>query len=163
MEEEQCPTHISNGPTSRRCAQPLPKAEFAEAFRGLLSADGHPLAEGEPLATPARDVARSLTGAGFMLHGCDRYDLPCRLGGVRPMPVPAEFGTCRRGIAVSWTTRNLLLPGWDRHGTCRRACQLMNAAPGGVPGRFGFRVRHLGTDGAGLAADHRDQKTGAGR
>jgi hypothetical protein len=97
------------------------------------------------------------------LHHCDRYDLLYRLGGVCLMPVPAEFGTCRSGIAVSRATRNLLLPGWDRHGTCRRACQLMNAAPGGVPGRFGFRVQHPGTDGAWLVADHRDQKTGAGR
>jgi hypothetical protein len=135
------------------------QAEFAEAFRGLLSADGYPLAEGEPLATPARKVARSLIEAAFTLHHCDRYDLLYRLGGVCLMPV----GACRRGIAVSRATRNLLLPGWDRHGTCRRACQLMNAAPGGVPDRFGSRVRHLGTDGAWLAAGHRDRKTGTGR
>jgi hypothetical protein len=139
------------------------QAEFAEAFRGFLSADGYPLAEGEPLATPAHDVARSLIEAGFTLRHCDRYNLLYRLGGVCLMPVPAEFGTCRSGIAVSRATRNLLLPGWDRHGTCRRACQLMNAAPGGAPGRCGFRVQHLGTDGAWLVAGHRDQKTGAGR
>jgi hypothetical protein len=139
------------------------QAEFAEAFCGLLSADGYPLAEGEPLATPARKVARSLIEAAFTLHHCDRYDLLCRLGGVCLMPVPAEFGTCRSGIAASRATRNLLLPGWDRHGSCRLACQLMNAAPGGVLDRFGFRVQHLGTDGAWLAAGHRDQKTGTGR
>jgi hypothetical protein len=128
-----------------------PQAESAGASRGLLSA------EGEPPAAPARDVARSLTGAAFTLHHRDRYDLLYRL-----MPVPAESGTCRSGIAVSRATRNLLLPGWDRPGTCRRACQLMNPASC-VPGRFGFRVQHLSTDGAWLKAGHRDQKTGAGR
>jgi hypothetical protein len=120
------------------------QAESAEAFQGLLSADGYPLAEGDPLATPARDVARSLTRAGFTLHHCDRYDLRYWLGGVCLMPVPAQSGTCRSGIAVSRATRNQLLPGWDRHGTWRRACQVMNAAAGGVPGRLGFRVQHLG-------------------
>jgi hypothetical protein len=139
------------------------QAEFAEAFRRLLSADDDPLAEGGPLATPARDVARSLIEAGFTLHHCDRYDLLYRLGGVCLMPVPAEFGTCRSGMAVSWTTRDLLLLDWDRHGIYRRAFQLMNSAPGGVLDPFGFRVQHLGTDDAWLVAGHRDQKTGAGR
>ncbi len=139
------------------------QAEFAEAFRELLSADGYPLPEGEPLATPAHDVARSLIEASFTLHHCDRYDLLYQLGGVCLMPVPAEFGTCRSGITVSSTTRNLLLPDRDRHGIYRRAYQLMNAAPGGVLDRFGFRVQHPGTDGAWLVADHRDQKTEAGR
>ncbi len=138
------------------------QAESAETFRGLLSADGYPLADWGPPAAPARDVARSLTGAGFTLHQCDRYDLVYRLGGVCVMPVPAEFGTCRSGIAFSRATRNLLLPCWDRHGTCRCACQLINAAPGGILDRFGFRVQYLGT-GAWVVAGHRDQKTGAGR
>ena len=100
------------------------QAESAAASRGHLRAGGHPLAAGEPPATPARDVARSLTEAGFTLHRCDRYDLLYRSGGV---------------------------------------CLLMNAAPGGVPGRSGFRVQHLGTHGAWLAAGHRGQKAGAGR
>ena len=146
---------------------PLPaaasQAESAGASRGLLSAGGYPLAEGEPPATPARDVLRSLTGAGFTLHHCDRYGLLYRPGGVCLTPVPAESGTCPSGTAVCRAARNLLLPGGDRHGTCRRACQPVNAAPGGVPGRFGFRVQHLGTDGAWLLVDQHDQKTGAGR
>lgn len=56
----------------------------------------------------------------------------------------------------------LAAPCWDRHGTCRCACQLINAAPGGILDRFGFRVQYLGT-GAWVVAGHRDQKTGAGR
>lgn len=139
------------------------QAEFAEAFCGPPSGDGYPPAEGEPLASPARDVARSLIEAGCTLHHCDRYDLLYRLGGVCRMSVPTESGTGRSGIAVSRVTRHLLLPGWDRRGTCRRAYQVMNAAPGGAPGRCGFRVQHPGTDGAWLVADHRDEKTGAGR
>jgi hypothetical protein len=90
------------------------------------------------------------------LHHCDRHDLLYRLGGVCLMPVPAESGTCRSGTAVPRATRNLLLPVWERHSTCRRACQLMNAGPGGVLDRFRFRIQHL-------AAGHRDQKRGAGR
>jgi hypothetical protein len=139
------------------------QAEFAEASRGLLSADDYPLAEAEPPAAPSRDAARSLTEAGFTLHHCDRYHLVYRPGGACLKPAPAEFGTCRSRVAVSRAARNLLPPGWDRHGTCRRACQLMNAAPGGVPGRSGFRVQHPRTDSAWLLADQHDQKTGAGR
>jgi hypothetical protein len=60
------------------------QAEFAEAFRGLLSADGYPLAEGEPLTPLACDVARSLIEAGFTLHHCDRHDPLYRLGGGMP-------------------------------------------------------------------------------
>jgi hypothetical protein len=139
------------------------QAESAAASRGHLRAGGHPLAAGEPPATPARDVARSLTEAGFTLHRRDRYDLLYRLGGACLTPVPAESGTSRGGTAVCRATRKLLLPGGDRHDTGRRACQPVNTAPGGVPGRFGFRVQHLGTDGARLVAHHRGQETGAGR
>lgn len=57
------------------------QAEFAEAFRCLLSADGYPLAEGELLTPLACDVARSLIEAGFTLHHCDRHDPLYRLGG----------------------------------------------------------------------------------
>ena len=66
------------------------QAEFTEAFRGLLSADGYPLAEGEPLVPLARDVARSLIEAGFTLHHCDQHDLLYRLGGVCLMPIPVK-------------------------------------------------------------------------
>ena len=78
------------------------------------------------------------------------------------MPVPAEFSTCRSGITVSSTTRNLLLPDRDRHGIYRRAYQLMNAAPGGVLDRFGFRVQHPGTDGAWLSGRPPRSEDGSG-
>jgi hypothetical protein len=97
------------------------------------------------------------------LHHRDRYDLLYRPGGACLTPVPAEFGTSRSGTAVCQATRNLLLPGWDRNGIRRRTRQPVNAAPGGVPGRSGFRVQHPGTGSAWLVAGHRGQETGAGR
>jgi hypothetical protein len=97
------------------------------------------------------------------LHHYDRHDPLYRLGGVCLVPIPAGFGTGRSGIAVSWTTHNLLLLDWDRHGTYHRIRQLMNAALGSVLHGFGYRVQPLGTGGAWLVTCHRDQETGAGR
>jgi hypothetical protein len=139
------------------------QAEFAEAVRGLLSADGYPLAEGDPPASLARDVARSLIEAGFTLHHCNQDDPLYRLGGVCVMPSPGESGTGHRGIAVSWTTHNLLLLDWYRYGTYRRTHQLMNATLGVILRSFGYRVQELGTGGAWLVTGRRDQETGAGR
>ncbi len=138
-------------------------AEFAGAARGVLSADGYLLADGDPLAPLARDVARTVVEAGFTLHHCDRHDLPYWYGGVRLMPIPAESGTGRSGIAASRTARNPLMPGWDRHGTYRRPHRLVNAAPGGVPGGFAYSVQQSGTDGAWLVTGRRGQRTEAGR
>ena len=109
----------------------------------------------------ARDVARSLIEAGFTLHHCDQHDPLYRLGGVCLMPIPGEAD--HRGIAVSWTTHNLLLLDWDRYGIYSRTLQLMNAALGGVLHGFGYRVQELGTGGAWLVSGRRDQETGAGR
>ena len=139
------------------------QAESAEAFRGLLGAGGYPLAEGESFTPLACDVARSLIEAGFTLHHCDRHDPLYRPGGACLVPIPAGSGTGRSGIAVSWATRNLLFLDLDRHGTCHRTRQLMNAAPGSVLHGFGYRVQPPGTGGAWLVAGHRDQQTGAGR
>ena len=139
------------------------QAEFAEAFRGLLSAEGYPLAEGEPLVPLARDVAGYLIEAGFTLRHFDQQDLLYRLGGVCLMPIQGEAGTGHRGIAVSWTAHNLLLLDWDRYGIYRRTLQLMNGALGEVLHGFGYRVQELGTGGARLVTGRRDQEAGAGR
>ena len=104
----------------------------------------------------ARDVARSLIEAGFTLHHCDQQDLLYRLGGACLMPIPGEAG--HRGIAVSWTTHNLLLLDWDRYGIYSRTLQLMNAALGGVLHGFGYRVQELGTGGAWLVSSRRDRR-----
>src|SRR5271165_5958577 len=61
-------------------------AEFADAEVRLVSACGYPHAGAGPLA---RDLARSLTEAGFTLHHCATYDPLHRLGGVCLLPVRA--------------------------------------------------------------------------
>ena len=138
------------------------QAEFAGAARGLLSADGYPLAEDNPLAPLARDVARTLVEAGFTLHHCDRYDPLWRLGGVCLMPIPAESGTGRSAIAISRTTHDLL-PDQDWRATCSHTCQLLNAALGSVLHAFRYLDRQRGTGGACLVTGHRGQRTEAGR
>jgi hypothetical protein len=138
------------------------QAEFAGAARGLLSTDGYRQAGDDPLAPLAHDVACALVEAGFMLYPCHRHDPLCWLGGVCLMPIPAESGTGRSGIAVSRTTRDLL-PGWDWRATCSPTCQLMNAVPGSVLHASGYLDRQPGTGGACLVTGHRGQRTEAGR
>jgi hypothetical protein len=56
-------------------------AELADAERELRNVFGGPLQSGDPLAPLAREIAGSLTEAGFTLHHCDRHDPLYRLGG----------------------------------------------------------------------------------
>jgi hypothetical protein len=105
------------------------RAEFARAARDLLSADGCRLADDDPLAPRACDIARTLIDPDFMLRHCHRYCPRCGPGSVCPVPVPAESGTGRRAIAVSWTTHDLQLD-WDCGSPCSHNRQLVNAAPG---------------------------------
>ena len=140
------------------------RAEFTEAVRRLLGADGYPLTNDDPLAPLARDVARFLVETGFTLHHCNRQDPLYRLSGVYLMPILAETGTGRSGVAVCWTIRNLLLLDGDRYGSSyRRIYQLMNGAPGGVLHGFVYSIQQLGTDGAWLMTGRCGQRTGAGR
>jgi hypothetical protein len=134
-------------------------AELAQAVLGLVHTDGHPLAEGDPLAPLARDIAHSLVEAGFTVHHCARHDPLYRLGGVCLLPIGAESGTGASGIAVSWTTHNLLLFDWDRHDTYSGTHQIMNAALGGVLNAFGYPVARFGSGGAWLMTGHRSQET----
>jgi hypothetical protein len=90
-------------------------AELAQAVSGLVSIGGCRLADSDPLAPLARDIARCLTEAGLTVHHCARHDPLYRLGGVCLLAVPAESGTGHGGIAVSWTAHNLLLLEWDRY------------------------------------------------
>src|SRR5271157_6044402 len=64
-------------------------AESAEAEAGLASSRGCPLAGAGPMAPLARDLARSLTEAGFTLHHCAAHDPLYRLGEVCLLPAPA--------------------------------------------------------------------------
>lgn len=136
-------------------------AEFASAERELRSVFGGPLPSGDPLAPLARDIARSLTEAGFTLHHCDRHDPLCRLGGVCLTLIPADFRLGRSGIAVSWTTHDLLLMDWDRFAVYDGTIKVMNAVLGKVLYDFGYSVAQLGTGGSWLVAGRRDQETRA--
>ena len=137
-------------------------AELAQAASGLVSIDGCRLADSDPLAPLARDIARSMTEAGLTVHHCARHDPLYRLGGVCLLAVPAGLADGRAGIAVSWTTHNLLLLDWDRYGTCTGTQQAMNTALGGVLRAFGYLVTPSGSGGAWLVTGRRGG-TEAGR
>ena len=83
-------------------------AELVQAVSGLVRIDGCRLADSDPLAPLARDIAGSMTEAGLTVHYCAQHDPLYRLGGVCLLAVPAESGT-GSGIAVSWTVHNLLV------------------------------------------------------
>jgi hypothetical protein len=134
-------------------------AESPEAEAGLVSACGCPLTGADPLA---RDLARSLTEAGFTLHHCATHDPLYRLGGVCLLPVPAEAGAGQGGISVSWTTHDLLLHDRRRHRAYRDTLQAMNAALRCVLAAFGYQVAPFGSGGAWLVTGSR-RGTGAGR
>ncbi len=134
------------------------RAEIAEAVRELRNAYGYPLADSDPLAPLAREIARSLTEAGFTLHHCDQHDPLYPLGGVCLTPIPAEFGTGHSGIAVSWTTHDLLVKDWDRFGIYRGTVQMMNLALGKVLHVFGYLVAELGTGGSWLVTGWRNSE-----
>jgi len=85
-------------------------AGFADAVRGLHSAEGYPLVFTAPLTPLARHAARVLAGPGFRSHYCRRRDSSYRLGGLCLIPSPAESSTSRSTIAVARRTARDLLP-----------------------------------------------------
>jgi hypothetical protein len=135
-------------------------AELAHAVSGLASIGGCRLADSDPLAPLARDIARSMTEAALTVHHYAQHDPLYRLGGVCLLAVPAESGTGYGGIAVSWTVHNLLLPDRDRHGTYTGTQQSMNAALGGVLRAFGYPVTPFGSGGAWLVTGRRETEAG---
>ena len=134
-------------------------AELAHAASGLASAYGYRLADRNPPAPLARDIARSMTEAGLTVHRCAPHDLLCRPGGVCLLPVPAAG---RGGVAASWTTHNLLLDR-GRSGTCTGTQQAMNAAIGGILRAFGYTAEPSGSGGAWLVTGRHRQEAEAGR
>jgi len=138
-------------------------AELAQAVAGLVSIDGCRLADSDPLAPLARDIARSMTEAGLTVHHCPRHHPLYRLGGVCLLAVPAGLADGRAGIAVSWTAHNLLVLDWDRYGTYTGTQHAMNTALGGVLRAFGYLVTPFGSGGAWLVTRHRGDDPGAGR
>ena len=138
-------------------------AELAHAVSGLVTTDGWPLADSDPLAPLVRDIARSLVESCLTVHHCARQDPLYRLGGVCLLPIPAESCTGRSGIAVSWATHTLLRSDWARYRTYRGTQQMMNAALGGILRAFGYPVAPFGSGGAWLVTGHRSRETEARR
>jgi hypothetical protein len=139
------------------------REELAEAQARLTDGFGYRLSPSDPRAPLPRDVARALTEAGFTLHHCARHHPRYRLGGVCLLPVPAGHDTGGQGgIAVSWTTHDLLALDWDRGREHQGTQQTMNRALTGVLRALGYRVKPFGTGGAPLVTGHRakDGKTG---
>ena len=134
-------------------------AELAQAVSGLVRIDGC-LADSDPLAPLARDIARSLTKAGLTVHYCAQHDPLYRLGGVRVLAVPVESGTSSSGIAVSRTVHNLLLLDWDRYGTYTDTQQAINTTLGGMLRAFGYTVTPFGSGGAWLLTGRRGTEVG---
>ncbi len=62
-------------------------AELAQVVPGLASADGYRLADRDPLAPLAREIARSMTEAGLTVHRCAAHD-----PGYRPLPIADVTG-----------------------------------------------------------------------
>jgi hypothetical protein len=138
-------------------------AELAQAVTGLVSIDGCRLADSDPLAPLARDIARSMTEAGLTVHHRTRRYPLYRLGGACLLTAPAELADGRAGIAVSWTVHRLLLLDWDRYSTCTGTRQAMNTARGGVLRAFGYLATPFGSGGAWLVTGRHDDDAGAGR
>ena len=138
--------------------------ELAEAQARLADGSGHRLSPSDPQAPLAQDVARALTEAGFTLHDCARHHLRYRLGGVCLLPIPARHDPDgQSGIAVSWTTHDLLALDWDRGREHQGTQQAMNRALASVLRALGYRVQPFGTGGASLITGSRRSSTPAAR
>jgi hypothetical protein len=135
-------------------------AELARAASRLASIDGCRLADSNPLAPLARDIARSMTEAGLTVHHCAQHDPLYRLGGVCVLAVPAESGTSHGGVAVSWTVHSLLRLDCDRYAAYTGTQQAMNTALGGVLRAFGYLVTPFGSGGAWLVTGRRGTEAG---
>jgi hypothetical protein len=84
-------------------------------------------------------VAAALTEAGLNLHNCATHHPRYRLGGVCVLPVPSGHNPDGQGgIAVSWTTHNLLALDWDRGREQQATQQAMNRALASVLKALGY-------------------------
>jgi hypothetical protein len=124
--------------------------DLAHAASGLVGAYGCRLAGSDPLALLPRHIVRSMTEAGLTVHHCAPHHPLYRLGGACLLPVPAGPADSRAGIAVSWTTHNLLRLDGDRYSTHAGTRQAMNTAIGCILRAFGYAAEPLGSGGARL-------------
>jgi hypothetical protein len=143
----------------------LAEREESADDRALLADGlGHPLPADDANAPLARDVAAALTEAGFTLHNCAPHHPQYWLGGVCVLPIPARHNPdSQSGIAVSWTTHNLLMLDWDRGHEQRGTQQAMNSALASVLKALGYRVQPFGPGGASLVTGSRSVRPQAAR
>jgi hypothetical protein len=128
------------------------REELAEA-RACL---GNPRPADGRYAPLARDVAEALTEAGLTLHNCAPHHPRYRLGGVCLLPVPSHHNPDGQGgIAVSWTTHNLLALDRDRGREHQDTQQAMNRALASVLKALGYQVQPFGTGSASLVTGPR--------
>jgi len=163
MPEEQS-RRIDRGDAGEDCQPPdlgplravAEREELADARARLADGLGHSLPAEDPNAPLARDVAAALTEAGFTLHDCAPHHPGYRLGGVCVLPIPARHNPDGQGgIAVSWTTHNLLALDWDRGREHHDTQQTMNRALASVLKALGYQVDPFGTGGASLVTESR--------
>jgi hypothetical protein len=155
---------LAEGPNLGPMRAVAERAELADARACLADSYGFRLRDDGPLASLARELADSLTQAGFAVHHCVQSDPLHRLGGVCLLPVagwasPADDS----GVVVSWTTHKLLSLDWDRWGEHQGVQAAMNRALDDVLGAVGFRVRPFGRGGATLVTGRRQDRRGARR
>jgi hypothetical protein len=132
------------------------REELADARDRLSDGLGNSLPSGDPHAPLARDVAAALTEAGLTLHNCATHHPLYRLGGVCVLPAPGDRNPDGQGgIAVSWTTHNLLALDWERGREQQGTQQAMNRALASVLKTLGYRVRPFGPGGASLVTGPR--------
>jgi hypothetical protein len=127
------------------------REELAEAQTRLADGFGNPLRSSDPRAPLARDLAQALTEAGLTLHHCARHHPQYRQGGVCLLPVPSGHDPDGQGgIAVSWTTHDLLALDWNRGREHQSTQQTMNRALASLLTALGYQVQPFGTGGASL-------------
>jgi hypothetical protein len=132
------------------------REELADARARLADGLGSPVRADDPYAPLASDVAEALTEAGLTLHNCAPHHPQYRLGGVCVMPIPSGHNPDGQGgIAVSWTTHNLLAMDWERGRERQGTQEAMNRALAGVLKALGYQVRPFGTGGAYLVTESR--------
>jgi hypothetical protein len=147
--------------TLRKLAE---REELEDAVSRLADGYSRPLPAGDALAPLAREVARSLTEAGFTLHHCAQHHPLYRLGGVCLLPVARghDLGG-GAGIVVSWTTHDLLSLDWDRWPEYHGAHEVMNGALAEVLDALGYQTWPFGPGGAWIVTGRKPGCREAGR
>jgi hypothetical protein len=125
------------------------REELAEAAERLTDAYGRPLPHDDPLAPLARQLARSVTEAGFTVHHCAKDHPLYRLGGACLLPVARGHDpNGKGGVVVSWMTHDLLSLDWDQWNEYHDTQAVMNGALAQVLDALGYQVWPFGSGGA---------------